>query len=127
MNRHLTVAAVDEHGEFDFGGATIIGESAEGGQNGAPGEKHVVHQDDVGPLDSEGDVALLEGGIGVEVREIVTIEGNIEHAEGKIAVLFGEEVEEALSNFIAAASDTHQGEWFALGFLADGEGESFHS
>ena len=63
----------------------------------------------------------------MEVFEIVKVEGNIEHAEREFAVLLGEDVEQPFRDFIAAAADADECDRLALGFLADGGGQTFHA
>ena len=51
---HEVVAAIDEDGEFDFGGAAVIEELIEGGFDRAAGEEDVVDENDPGAVDVGG-------------------------------------------------------------------------
>ena len=53
MDGKFAVAAVDEDGEFDFGGSAIIGERIERGADGSACEKHIIDQDDMCAVDGE--------------------------------------------------------------------------
>ena len=48
---HEVVAAIDQDGEFDLGGAAVIKELVEGGFDGATGEENVVDKNDAGAVD----------------------------------------------------------------------------
>ncbi len=63
----------------------------------------------------------------MEVLEIVAIERDVEHAEGQLAVVAGEQVEDAFGHLVAAAADADECERFAVRLFADGVGEAFHA
>jgi hypothetical protein len=51
----LAAAAIEEHGQFDTGWASEIGQFIKGGPDGAAGVKDVVEEDDLGTIDIEVD------------------------------------------------------------------------
>ena len=74
------VAAVDEDGEFDFGGAAVVEEFVESGLDGAAGEKDIVDQDDVGAVDvgrEHGGRELFGDGI---TADVVAVKGDVDDA-----------------------------------------------
>ncbi len=74
------VAAVDEDGEFDLGGAAVIEKLVEGGLDGAAGEEDVVDEDDDGAVDVGGEDGGGELFRDRVAADIVAVKGDVEGA-----------------------------------------------
>ena len=121
----LPVAAVDQNGELHLGRAPVVGERIESGADGAAGEEDVVHENDVGAIDGERDVAFLELRVRVKVLEIVAVERDVEDAEAEFAVVGGKFGQEAFRDLVAPRTDADQGDGLVGVRGADGFGEGF--
>ena len=120
---HEATAAVNEDGEFDFGGATVVEEFVEGSFHGATGEEDVVNEDDGGPVDVSGDVRrgkFLGDGVAADV---VAVEGDVDGARrgGELRVERCESRSEPLGEGDAAVGDAEEQEFFG-GAVTGGNG-----
>jgi hypothetical protein len=120
---HEATAAVNEDGEFDFGGATVVKEFVEGRFHGAAGEEDVVDEDDGSAVDVSGDVRRSEF-LGDRVAaDIVAVEGDVDGARhgGELRVERCEARSEAVGEGDAAVGDAEQEEFFG-GAVTGGNG-----
>ena len=78
------MAAIDEDEQLDALGAAVVEEGVEGGADGTAGVEDVVHKDDVAAGDVEAEVALGDGGAGAGGGEVVSVELDVEGADGLI-------------------------------------------
>ena len=120
---HEATAAVNEDGEFDFGGATVVEEFVEGSFHGATGEEDVVNEDDGGTVDVSGDVRrgkFLGDGVAADV---VAVEGDVDGARrgGELRVERCESRSEPLGEGDAAVGDAEEQEFFG-GAVTGGNG-----
>jgi hypothetical protein len=106
----LAVAPVNKDGELHLSGAAVIREGVKRGANGAAREEDIINEDDMGAIHGERNVAFLQLGIGVEMLEVIPVEGDVEHAEAQLTVIGGEMSEQAFRNLVAAGADTDEGE-----------------
>src|SRR5438552_11919596 len=81
------MAAVDEDCELDRPRAAEIDQPVERGPDRSPGEQDVVDKDDRHAVDAKRDLRLVEDGLLVRQREIVTIEVDVEHPDGDARTL----------------------------------------
>src|SRR5699024_3515713 len=79
-DRQIAVAAVDEDGEADPGGAADVGEGIESGPAGAAGAEHVVDEADCLRIDAGGGDPRGGGGTVGAAARIVTVHGDVEAA-----------------------------------------------
>ena len=82
-DRQLAVAAVGEHGELHPLRAPVVEEGVDRRPDGAPGEQHVVDEDDGAPVEVEVEVRAVDDrlGAGLAAVEVVAVEGDVEVAE----------------------------------------------
>lgn len=85
--RKAAAAAIDEHGEFDFGGATVIEQFVEGGFHGAAGEKDVIDKDDRRAVDIARDLRRGEFLRDRMTTDIVPMKGDVHRASAGIQPL----------------------------------------
>lgn len=55
LNGQLASAAIDDHCEFDVGGATVIQNGVDGCTGSAPGVQHIIDDHDVATVERAGD------------------------------------------------------------------------
>ena len=79
----LPVPAVDQDRKLHAGRAPDVHQRVERGADGAPGEQHVVDEDDVFIVERCGDVGLADGGAGVHRRPVVPVQVDVQRAEGQ--------------------------------------------
>ena len=79
---HEAAAAVDEDGEFDFGGTAVVEEFIEGGFDGATGKKDIVDENDGSAVDVGRDVRGGEFFRDWVAQDVVAVEGDIDGAGG---------------------------------------------
>ena len=63
----------------------------------------------------------------MQVLEIIPVEGDIEHSEGKIPIFLGKKREHALRDFVSPAADAYEGDRLAGGLGADGVSQSLNT
>lgn len=88
-NGEAVVPAVDEDGEFDFGGTAVVEQFIERGFDGAARKKHIVDEDDRGAIyvgGEDGWGELFRYGV---AADIVAVKGDVEDARFR-AELSGE-------------------------------------
>ena len=120
---HEATAAVNEDGEFDFGGATVVEEFVEGRFQGAAGEEDVVDEDDGSAVDVSGDVRRGEF-LGDRVAaDIVAVKGDVDGARhgGELRVERCESRSETLGEGDTAVGDAKEEEFFG-GAVPGGNG-----
>ena len=88
-DRELAVAAVDEDGELDAGGASVVEERLDRGADRAPRVEDVVDEDDGASLEREVELRLAHDRLRVQRRlaaadaDVVAVEGDVDGAEGR--------------------------------------------
>jgi hypothetical protein len=117
------VAAIDEDGEFDLGGAAVIKELVEGGFDGATGEENVVDKNDAGAVDvggQDGGRKFFRDGIAADV---VAVKRDVDGAGfgGEPRAELGETGGEATGERDAAVGDAEKDQAIA-GAMAFGDG-----
>ncbi len=81
------MSAVDEDREADRARAAVIDERVHRGADGAPGEEHIVDEDDHAPIDGERDLRFANDGRVADARQVVAIEGDVDRAERDVHTL----------------------------------------
>ena len=123
LDGEFAVAAVDEDGEFDAGGAADVEEAVDGGADGAAGVEDVVDEDDVAVGGGEGDVGAA-GGVGdIEIARVVVVERDVERADGDVRAFGFEDAGDAAGEGDPAAVDADEDEVGARVIFEDLEGE----
>ena len=85
MDGQFAVAAIHEDKEFHRLGAAIVEDGFQRGADRAPGEQHVVDEDDVFIVQRCGDVGLADGGAGVHRGPVVPVQVDVQRAEGQLS------------------------------------------
>src|SRR5580704_14758348 len=83
-NRHLALAAIDQHRELNRFGAAQIGNCAERRAHRAAGVEHVIDKNDAFAVERERDVAAEQTWIAGRALLVIAIRGNIEGADGNL-------------------------------------------
>jgi hypothetical protein len=105
------VAAIDEHRQTDRARPAVVDERVHRGADGAPGEQHVVHQNDDLVVDREVQRRLADDRRVADAREVVAVERDVQGAERDGRVLVGaDRVAQPDGQDVAARADTDDGE-----------------
>ena len=113
------MTAIDEHRETDRAGPAVVDERVHRGADGAPGEQHVVYDNDDLVVDREVQRRLADDRRVADACEVVPVEGDIERTEGDGRVLIrADRVAQPDGQDVAARTDTNDGEIgeFAVAF-----------
>jgi hypothetical protein len=118
---HFAMAAIDEHAKGYALGAAQVKEAVHGGADGAAGVEDVVHENQVHGIHGERDVGGLQYGLRRDFREVVTIEGDIQRADGDFdAVNTAHGLGDAFGQRYTSSTDADEREIFcAAAFLDD--------
>src|SRR5258706_6548267 len=81
---HFPVAAVDQHAKRDTLGTAEVEQAVHGGADSAAGVEHVIDENKVHAVHGEGDVGGLQDGLRRNLGEVVTIEGDVQRADGDV-------------------------------------------
>ncbi len=104
-------SAVYEGEETDEFWTAEIDDLIQGGADGAAGEEDVVYEDDFFAGYVEAYVCVADDGLGTEGAEVVTVEGDIDFADGDVVVkFFGEYFDESVAEVCAAGADSEEDE-----------------
>ena len=107
----LAPAAIHEHREPDAPGPPEVDELVERGADGAPGVEHVVDEQDRLALHREPDVGRADDRRRALLRDVVTVERDVERPEGRLDAEASRELRpEALGEEHPAAPDPYDGE-----------------
>src|SRR5439155_17130327 len=109
FDRELPVPAIHQHRQLDLARASQVDQAVHGGPDRPAGEEDVVHQDHLEVCDVERDVGPAQHRVLFPRVQIVTIEGDIQVADGNrrpfdLLELFGEPFGEVH----AAGPNAHQ-------------------
>src|SRR6185369_824770 len=111
LNRQLAMffTAIDEHCELHAARPTEVDQLIECGANRTTGVKHVVDQNDVAVFDVAGKICAIDDWLGANSRKIVTIERDVEYADGRsITFEVGNLLRHAFCEWDAATSDSNK-------------------
>ena len=76
------MSPIDQHGELYGVRPADFHDRVHRGPGRAPGEEDVVDEDDISPRYVERNVGAVDHGVFREEREIITVEGDVEHPRG---------------------------------------------
>ena len=100
---------VNQDAELHAARSSMIKQRIECGADGAPGEQHIVHQDDTLVLDIETDVGFLNHRLGAQGGKIVPVKGDVQGAYRNRGALHAlDDFSQALGQRHASSADAHQ-------------------
>src|SRR5947199_5732499 len=79
----LAMAPVDQHREVDGLGPAEVDQRVHRGKHRTAGEEHVVDEQDAAAIDGERDVGPLHDRVLDAAIQIVAVERDVDHAEGR--------------------------------------------
>ena len=80
-DRKLSMSAVDEHGETYRARTAVVDERIHRRADGAPGEEHIVDEDDHTSVHRKRDLRLTHDRRVADPSQIVAVEGDVDRAE----------------------------------------------
>jgi len=109
--RQLAVTAIDEHGQTDRARPAVVDERVHRGADGAPGEQHVIYENDDLVVDREVQGRLADDRRVADARQIVPVERDVERPErdGRVLVRT-DRIAQPDGQDVAARTDTNDGE-----------------
>src|SRR5579871_1974162 len=108
-NRHLALAAIDQHRELNRFGAAQIGNRAKRRAHRAAGVEHIIDEDDAFAIERKRDVATDETRVAGRAFFIIAVRGNIEGAGRDIGhPHFAQRFEQAFGKRSTAAHDANE-------------------
>jgi hypothetical protein len=111
LNRKLTVATVDQHGQADSRGPAQVADGVQCGSDGSACEEDVVDEHEIPSVDVERDLGPVEDGPAVNLAEIIAIQGDIDGTNQDPANERFEDFREPNRKRVSSGANADELEW----------------